>query len=82
MLPKMYLTIDNNNAHQLILYVYPKNKSLPFADYLADNGIKIDELRINYDCDTGTLLLPKRNQMDNLKRLSYLINKFYERFNS
>ena len=78
----MYLTIDNNNANQLILYVYPKNKSLSFADYLADNGIKIDELRINYDCDTGTLLLPKRNQMDNLKRLSYLINKFYERFNS
>ncbi|MGN0187388.1 MAG: hypothetical protein ACI392_06555 [Paludibacteraceae bacterium] len=76
MLPKMYLTIDNNNEYQLILYVYPKNKAIPFTDFLTDNGIKIDELRINYDCDTGTIMLPKRNQTENLKRLNYLIQKF------
>lgn len=72
----MEVTITNTTDKCIFMQIAPRAESIKFANFIADVGLKIMELRVNYLCNQSTLIIYKQPNVDMGKTLDYLIKSF------
>ena len=74
----MEVTITNTTDKCIFMQIAPRNESIRFANFIADVGLKIMELRVNYLCNQSTLIIYKQPNVDMGKHIDFLIKSFIE----
>ena len=74
----MEITISNTTDKCIFMQIAPRAESIRFANFIADVGLKIMELRVNYLCNQSTLIIQKSPNVDMGKHIDFLIKSFIE----
>ena len=72
----MEITINKTTDKCIFMQIAPRAESIKFANFIADVGLKIMELRVNYLCNQSTLIIYKQPNVDMGKTIDYLIKQF------